>query len=83
MAILGFLAHVTAEAAPTVEDALAAVPELTTYGIHKDCYVVAVADAPSTEMEALINYVKTIDGVLAVYVTSYTTEDEEEEPSSP
>ncbi len=78
MAILGFLTHTLTERVQDVERALSAMPELTTYGIHKECYVVAVADAPAAKMEAVVDRVKAVDGVIAVYVTSYTTEDEDE-----
>ncbi len=78
MAILGFLTHTLAEQGQSVERALGAMPELSTYGIHKDCYVVAVAEAPAGGMEAVVDRVKALDGVIAVYVTSYTTEDEDE-----
>ncbi len=79
MAILGFLTHTLADQAQAVEKALAAMPELTTYGVHKDCYVVTVAEAPSDALEALVERVRGVDGVLTVYVTSFTREDEEEE----
>lgn len=78
MAILGFLIHTTAEQAPNVERAVAAMPELTTYGIHKEDHIVTVADAPAVKMEGVVDRVKALDGVVAVYVTSYTTEDEDE-----
>ena len=79
LAILGFLTHTLAEHAPAVERALAAMPELTTYGVHKNSYVVTVAEAPSELLEALVERIRAVDGVLNVYVTSYTREDEEEE----
>ena len=79
MAILGFLTHTLAEHAQEAEKALAAMPELTTYGVHKDCYVVTVAEAPADRLEALVERVKSIEGVLAVYVTSFTREDEDED----
>jgi len=79
MAILGFLTHTFGGHAAAVEKALAAMPELTTYGVHKGCYVVTVAEAPSDNMEALIDRVKSLEGVLTVYVTSFTREDEEED----
>jgi nitrate reductase NapAB chaperone NapD len=77
MAILGFLTHTLAGDVQAAEKALAAMPELTTYGVHKDAYVVTVAEAPAEEMEALIDRVRAIEGVLTVYVTSFTREDEE------
>ena len=82
MAILGFLTHTLAGQAQAAEKALASMPELTTYGVHKGCYVVTVAEAPAEQMEALVNRVKAVAGVLAVYVTSFTNEDEEEDASA-
>ncbi|MCL2124078.1 MAG: chaperone NapD [Desulfovibrionaceae bacterium] len=79
MAILGFLAHTLEGQAHTVEKALAAMPELTTYGVHKACYVVTVAEAATDHMGALVDRVKNVEGVLTVYVTSFTREDEEED----
>ena len=81
MAILGFLTHTLEGHAQAVEKALAAMPELTTYGVHKGCYVITVAEAPTEQLEALMSRVKIIEGVLAVYVTSLTREDEEEDTS--
>ena len=78
MAILGFLTHTSPERVADVEAVLAATPELSTYGIHKECYIVAVADAPAATMERVVDRIKSLDGVVAVYVTSYTTEDEDE-----
>lgn len=77
MAILGFLVHTLDGDTIKVEAALKDMPELTTYGIHQDCYVVAVAEAPQDELESLLADVRQIDGVLTCYVTSMSTEDEE------
>ncbi|MDR2725908.1 MAG: chaperone NapD [Candidatus Adiutrix sp.] len=77
MAILGFLTHALADRVQEVEKALAAMPELTTYGIHQEAYVVAVANAPTEQLEALFDRVKALEGVLNVSVTSYNREDEE------
>jgi nitrate reductase NapAB chaperone NapD len=79
MAILGFLTHTLDGHAQAVEKALAAMPELTTYGVHKGCYVVTVAETSADHMEALVDRVKSVEGVLTVYVTSFTREDEEED----
>jgi len=83
MAILGFLAHTLDGRAEAVEKSLAAMPELTTYGVHKGCYVVTVAEAAVGRMETLVDRVKGVEGVLTVYVTSFTREDEEEDASTP
>lgn len=79
MAILGFLVHTAPEACAEVERRVAAMPEMTTYGRHHGCYVVAVAEAPSAELEAALATVEGLDGVIKCYVTSLTTEDEEDE----
>lgn len=78
MAILGFLVHTEPDAAASVERLVAAMEEMTTYGVHKDCYVVAVAEAPGNALEAALGRVSMLEGVLACYVTSLTREDEEE-----
>lgn len=77
MAIAGFLVHAEPQVCAEVERRVAAMPEMTTYGVHQDCYVVAVAEAPCAEMEETLARVERLDGVLACYVTSLTTEDEE------
>jgi len=83
MAILGFLTHTLDGHAEAVEKALAVMPELTTYGVHKGCYVVTVAEAAVDRLEALVDRVKSVEGVLTVYVTSFTREDEEEDVPTP
>lgn len=76
MAIVGFLVHTLKEQCVRVESVLAALPEMTTYGIHQDCFIVAVAEAPKEGLERCFAKVHEIEGVLATYVTSMTTEDE-------
>ncbi|MDL2316197.1 chaperone NapD [Desulfovibrio sp. OttesenSCG-928-A18] len=77
MAILGFLTHTVEGKSKEVEAALAAMPELSTYGIHQDCYVVVVAEADSADLEGLMSRVHALDGVLTTYVTSLNVEDEQ------
>ena len=77
MAIMGFLVHSTAEDSARVESEVAATPEMTTYGIHQGCYIVAVAEAPSSALEDALARVKAIEGVLTCYVTSLNIEDEQ------
>lgn len=78
MAILGFLVHTHPGACSGVERLVAAMPGMTTYGVHQDCYVVAVAEAPVPELEGMLTQVRGLEGVLTCYVTSLTTEDEED-----
>ena len=77
MAIMGFLAHVEPERSAEAERQIAAMPEMTTYGVHQGVYVVAVAEAPSDAMEAVLQKVYAVPGVLTTYVTSLTVEDEQ------
>ncbi len=77
MAILGFLAHALPGYAPEVEGKLGSMPEITTYGIQNKDYVVAVAEAPAQVMQPITDRVKAFDEVISVYVTSFSTEDEE------
>ena len=76
MAILGFLVHALPHESATVEAGLGTMPEITTYGIHQEDYVVAVAEAPHEDMEALLQRVHGLAGVLSCYVTSLSMEDE-------
>jgi hypothetical protein len=50
--------------------------EITSFGVHRECYVVAVAEAPAGEVEELLRRVRGVEGVLSLYVTSMTIEDE-------
>ncbi|MDR3357836.1 MAG: chaperone NapD [Desulfovibrio sp.] len=76
MAIAGFLVHAEAGQCERLEMNLAEIPGISTFGIHRGYYLVAVAEAPGDSMEDLLHRVHCIDGVLAVYVTSMTVEDE-------
>lgn len=76
MAILGFLVHTLPEASAGVEAELKNWPELTTYGVHQDCYVVVVAEGEARKMEGVMDRVREVEGVLTCYVTSMSTEDE-------
>jgi nitrate reductase NapAB chaperone NapD len=73
---MGFLVHTLPESTQTIERSLQAMPEMTTYGIHQDCYIVAVAEVPSASLETSLDAVKALDGVITCYVTSVTVEDE-------
>jgi nitrate reductase NapAB chaperone NapD len=76
MAIAGFLVHAEAEQSERLEATLAEIPGISTFGIHRECYIVAVAEAPGGRMENLLRGVHGLNGVLTVYVTSMTVEDE-------
>jgi len=53
--------------------------EMTTYGIHEDQYVIAVVESPSDTIERVVKKIGRIDGVLTVYTTYLTIEDEIDE----
>jgi len=79
MAIMGFLVHTLREDVDAVEKKITAMPEMTTYGIHQGQYVVVVAEAISDRIEAVVEQVKELDGVLTIYTTYLTIEDEMDE----
>ena len=79
MAIMGFLVHTLQEEVAAVEEKINAMPEMTTYGIHQGQYVVVVAEAISDKIEAVVERVKKLDGVLTIYTTYLTIEDEMDE----
>ena len=76
MAIAGLLVHTLKEHLEDVEAKVSSMPEMTTYGIHQDQYVVVVAEAPSDEMEKRVDRIKDLEGVLTIYTTYVTIEDE-------
>jgi len=76
MAIAGLLVHTLAEHVEIVERRIGSMPEMTTYGCHQDQYVVVVAEAPSDRLESTVERLENIEGVLAIYTTSVTVEDE-------
>lgn len=76
MAISGILIHCLADALDVVEQQVCSMEELTTYGIHDDAYVVAVVESPSDTIEKVMKRISKLDGVLTVYTTYLTIEDE-------
>ena len=76
MAIAGLLVHTLEEHLEDVEKQIKGMPEMTTYGTHQDQYVVVVAEAPSDEMETRVDSIKELEGVLTIYTTYVTIEDE-------
>ncbi len=79
MAISGLLIHTLTDSTRAVESAVSVMSGLTCYGIHDDCYVVAVAECPLDRLEEVMNGIKALDGVLALYPTYLTVEDELDE----
>lgn len=76
MAIAGLLVHAEARALPELERQIGAMPEMTTYGVHQDRYVVVVAEASGDEMEKRVEKIGDLEGVLTIYTTYVTVEDE-------
>ncbi len=76
MAIAGLLVHTLPEDLEAVETEIGRMPEMTTYGIHQNQYIVVVAEVPSAQMEKRVDAIKDIQGVLAIYTTYVTLEDE-------
>jgi nitrate reductase NapAB chaperone NapD len=82
MAIAGLLVHTLKENLEEVEAQIHSMPEMTTYGIHQDQYIVVVAEVPSDQMEKKVDRIKDIEGVLTIYTTYVTIEDELENNES-
>jgi nitrate reductase NapAB chaperone NapD len=76
MAISGILVHCLKKDLDVVEQQVSSMEELTTYGIHEDAYVVAVVETPSEVIEKVVKKIGSLDGVLTVYTTYLTIEDE-------
>jgi len=76
MAIAGLLVQAQKEELKKVEAEIRAMPEMTTYGCHQDQFVVVVAEAPAERMENAVDRIHAIPGVLTVYTTYVTVEDE-------
>ena len=70
------MVHTLEEHLEDVEKQIKSMPEMTTYGIHQDQYVVVVAEAPSDQMEERVDSIKELGGVLTIYTTYVTIEDE-------
>ena len=79
MAIMGFLVHALDEAVQDVEAAVQNMPEMTTYGIHQEHFIVTVVEAPSNKIEETVKKITELDGVLTTYTTYLTIEDEIDE----
>ena len=76
MAIAGLLVHCANDARESVENLIRPMRELTLFGTHLDQYIVVVAETPSSEMEACVDRLGDIEGILAVYTTFMSFEDE-------
>ncbi len=79
MAIMGFLVHTLDDNVQDVEAGIQAMPEMTTYGVHQDHFIVTVVEAPSDKIEKTVDKIKVLEGVLTTYTTYLTIEDEIDE----
>lgn len=76
MAIAGLLVHAQKADLERIQSEIDGMEEMTTYGCHQDQYIVVVAEAPSGQLEKTVDRIKVIDGVLTIYTTYVTLEDE-------
>jgi len=79
MAISGILIHCLTDDLTAVEAQVQTMEEITTYGVHDDAYVVAVVESPSDQIERVTKRIEEIEGVLTIYTTYLTIEDEIDE----
>jgi nitrate reductase NapAB chaperone NapD len=79
MAIAGLLVHTLKEKLGDVESRIASMSEMTSYGTHQEQFIVVVAEAPSEQLEQKVEHITELDGVLTVYTTFVTVEDESAE----
>ncbi len=79
MAITGFLIHTLDDNVQEVEAKVSEMAEITTYGIHQEHFIVSVAEVQADELEKTMNRIKELDGVLTIYTTYLTIEDEIDE----
>ncbi len=79
MAIMGFLVHALDENVQDIEAAIQTMPEMTTYGIHQDHFIVTVVESPSDQIEQAMRQITELEGVLTTYSTYLTIEDEIDE----
>ena len=76
MAIAGLLVQTLKGHLGEVEAAIQDLPGFTTYGTHEGQFIVVVAEAPAEKLEGLVESLKDCEGVLTVYTTYVTIEDE-------
>jgi len=77
MAIAGLMVHTLQGAAEEVEQKIKKMDTMTSYGIHKDEFIVIVAEVHSKQITQEVKKIEEIDGVLTIYTTYVTVEDED------
>ncbi len=83
MAIAGLLIHTLTEDLARIEGEIQNMDNMTTYGCHQNGYIVVVAEAPANQLEAEVKKIEDIDGVLTIYTTYVTVEDEMDDDAHP
>ena len=76
MAIAGLLIHTQEKYLKYTESMVVKMKGMTSHGCHQNQYLVVVAEAPSKEMEKRVKIIEELEGVLTIYVTYLTLEDE-------
>jgi nitrate reductase NapAB chaperone NapD len=76
MAIAGLLVHTEKKAVEWVAAQIRDMPEMSTFGTQQEEYVIVVAEAPAGQLEKVVDRLKKIAGVLTIYITYVTVEDE-------
>jgi nitrate reductase NapAB chaperone NapD len=76
MAIAGLLVHTEKGVVEVVAAQIQARPEMSLYGTRQEEYIVVVAEAPAGQLEKVVKRLKEIEGVLTIYTTYVTVEDE-------
>ena len=76
MAIAGLLVETLPKHIADVEKKISNVIGMTSYGIHQERFVVVVAEFPSADIEKAVDAIKSYGGVLSIYTTYITLEDE-------
>ncbi len=77
MAIAGLLVHTLPKKIEVVEKKIMEMDAMTSYGIHNDEFIVVVAELHSNNMENEVGKINEIEGVLTIYTTYVTIEDEQ------
>lgn len=79
MAIAGLLVHTLPQDIEVIEKKIRTMDHMESYGIHKKEYIIVVAEVDADKMEKEVEKINDIEGVLTIYTTYVTLEDEEEE----
>lgn len=76
MAIVGCIVHTRTGMRDAVEGSLATLPGVTVHDRPEEVSLVVVVEALSDQLKDRMYTIKDLEGVLSVYTTFVTTEDE-------